>query len=117
MESEAVVVVAVLLVLALLVWRMAARTSAEASPASKVFRCARCGTQALHTSRTIDVARRGQSRFFCDACHALWLTTRASQPAAGRPSKVKPADGSGCLVVLCVAAALVSGGVVLWIRV
>lgn len=117
MESETVVAVAVLLVLALFVWRMAVRASAEASPASKVFRCARCGTRARHTTRTVEVARRGQSRFFCDACHAFWLKTRASQPAAGRPSKVKPADGSGCLVVLCVAAAAVSGGVLLWIRV
>lgn len=119
MESETVVAVAVLsvLALALFVWRMAVRASAEASPASKVFRCARCGTRARHTTRTVEVARRGQSRFFCDACHASWLKTRASQRAARRPSKVKPADGSGCLVVLCVAAAAVSGGVLLWIRV
>lgn len=117
MEAELFIAIGVSSVLALLVWRVASRKkAARFEPASRAFRCARCGIQALHSTRTIEAAQRGLSRLFCNACHASWLKTRAARPDARRLPRTGPASGSGCLVVLGAAALVVFSGAVWWLR-
>ena len=43
------------------------------APKEKLFRCARCNANTLHTERTVFAWTRGERRFYCDPCNAAWL--------------------------------------------
>lgn len=68
----------------------------------QTFRCRRCSAIAEHSARTINAAHNGKKAFFCNSCHAEWLSRRASRVNGSRSGPRQSAnDGrSGCLVVL-----------------
>jgi hypothetical protein len=67
-------------------------------PPQKTFRCARCSTNEMHSSRTIEAWRAGKKKLFCGACHAQWLRSQPSGRGIDRKSS------SGCLGMLVLGA-------------
>ncbi|WP_426055917.1 hypothetical protein [Janthinobacterium sp. PSPC2-1] len=84
-------------------------------PKETHFECARCGTLARHTDRTIDAWRNNKTTFFCQSCHLKWVRARAprererSASAAGSRS----ASTSGCLGVVVLFAIVPLAGFLL----
>ena len=81
-------------------------------PPTVSFKCARCGTVARHTKRTVEAWRRKANRLYCDACHRRWLETQPHQTVPTNFSAVTGGSRRGCLgallVLLCIPIALVA---------
>src|SRR5512138_3107402 len=87
---EVIVGIAALILAALVIYSRTRR------PSEKTFKCGRCSKITPHTPRTIEAWRSGKTRYFCNACHALWLQ---SQPAQARHRGTRP-GGAGCLSIV-----------------
>jgi hypothetical protein len=73
-------------------------------PPQATFKCARCGSVARHTERTIEAWRRSAKRLFCDSCHRIWLEAQPRQSNGRAYGRVPASSGRGCLGVLFVLA-------------
>jgi hypothetical protein len=78
---------------ALLALIIASALGSMRNPKEKSFLCARCRQETDYTNRTIGAWRRGQKKFYCNACHQQWLRTHPPRETAER---------AGCLGVLAV---------------
>jgi hypothetical protein len=87
---------------------LVAKLLPKRKPPSPTFQCGRCGTTAWHNDRTSEAWRSGKTKFFCQACHAKWLQSRA-------PQERTPKGGSGCLGVVVLFALLPLGGLLKWV--
>jgi len=90
MTRTSIIVVGVIVLVAVAVVRQLAP---GARPKHRYFRCARCGISTEHSERTINAWRQKKTKFYCQACHILWLESLPVE-RAGRDST--PAS-SGCL--------------------
>ena len=73
-------------------------------PPQTNFKCARCGTIARHTERTVEAWRRNPNRLYCDACHRKWLEARPRQSGGATFARASSSSNRGCLSVLLVLA-------------
>lgn len=77
-------------------------------PKETHFECARCGTLARHTDRTIDAWRNNKTTFFCQSCHLKWVRARA--PREREPGTSPAGARSGCLGVVALFAVVPLAG-------
>ena len=77
-------------------------------PPHRSFKCGRCGSAALHDTRTIGAWRDGKQRFYCSTCHADWLR---SHPQDSRSRRGQ----SGCLGVVGMLALIPLAGLLVWV--
>ena len=80
-------------------------------PKETHFECARCGTLARHTDRTIDAWRNNKTTFFCQSCHLKWVRARA--PRERERSASAAGARSGCLGVVVLFAVVPLAGLLL----
>ncbi|TNC71465.1 hypothetical protein FHI69_28330 [Janthinobacterium lividum] len=84
-------------------------------PKETHFECARCGTVACHTDRTIEAWRNNKTAFFCQSCHIKWLHARAprERERGASPAGSRPGSRSGCLGVVVLFAVVPLAGFLL----
>jgi len=99
MSSEVIVGIIIAVVIAL---SLVGKLIPKRQPKETYFKCARCGTAALHTDRTIEAWRNNKTKFFCQTCHAKWLRSRPQQEHASFSSS--GSSKSGCLGVILLFA-------------
>ena len=80
----------------------------SARPKHQHFRCARCGTVAAHTNRTIQAWRNKQQKFYCQTCHLRWLESQPHQPKVQREAR------GGCLGVVLLFVIVPIGAALVW---
>ena len=80
-------------------------------PTETHFECARCGTLARHTDRTIDAWRNNKTTFFCQSSHLKWVRARA--PREREPGTSPAGARSGCLGVVALFAVVPLAGLLL----
>ncbi|WP_133250745.1 hypothetical protein [Janthinobacterium sp. 78] len=75
-------------------------------PKETHFECARCGTLARHTDRTIDAWRNNKTTFFCQSCHLKWVRARTprERERSASPAGSRSGARSGCLGVVVLFA-------------
>lgn len=107
--------IAVAVIAGLLVMFFAGKHFSKKRPKETHFECARCGTLARHTDRTIEAWRNNRTSYFCQSCHLKWLHGRAPRERergtspAGRSSR----SPSGCLGVVVLFAVVPLAGFLL----
>ena len=79
------------------------------------FECARCGTVARHTDRTIEAWRNNKTTFFCQSCHIKWVHARTPRERArsASPAGSRSGSKSGCLGVVVLFAVVPLAGFLL----
>ncbi|NVI82600.1 hypothetical protein [Janthinobacterium sp. BJB401] len=84
-------------------------------PKETHFECARCGTLACHTDRTIEAWRNNKTTFFCQSCHIKWLHARTprERERGTSPAGSRPGSRSGCLGVVVLFAVVPLAGFLL----
>jgi hypothetical protein len=84
-------------------------------PKETHFECARCGTVALHTERTIEAWRNNKTTFFCQSCHSKWLHGKAprERERSVSPTGSRSGSKSGCLGVVVLFAVVPLAGFLL----
>jgi hypothetical protein len=84
-------------------------------PKETHFECARCGTVARHTDRTIEAWRNNKTTFFCQSCHIKWVRARAprERERGASPAGSRPGSRSGCLGVVVLFAVVPLAGFLL----
>lgn len=109
MRPETLIGIAAALIVVVIVLALLKR---KRQPPSRIFKCGRCGNAAHHNERTSEAWRNGKSRFFCQACHRLWLQ---SQPQSARSHDHGGRSASGgCLGVVAAFTLLPLGGWLAW---
>ena len=84
-------------------------------PKETHFECARCGTLARHTDRTIEAWRNNKTTFFCQSCHIKWVHARTPRERArsATPAGSRSGSKSGCLGVVVLFAVVPLAGFLL----
>ena len=82
-------------------------------PKEKTFRCGRCGKFDEHNSRTINAWRDGKKKYFCRACHKIWLESKPNrqQPAYKQQNPSYSSGRGGCFPILIIGSILVFGSI------
>ncbi len=60
-------------IIAVILAQIVLRLVIPKAPREKMFRCARCGANTLHSDRTVFAWTRGERMFYCDPCNSAWL--------------------------------------------
>ncbi|MGK5061054.1 hypothetical protein [Janthinobacterium sp. LB3P112] len=101
------------IVAGLVVMLFAGKYFSKKLPKETHFECARCGTLARHTDRTIDAWRNNKTTFFCQSCHIKWVRARALRERERNTSLAGSGSGSGCLGVVVLFAVVPLAGFLL----
>jgi hypothetical protein len=75
-------------------------------PPTASYKCARCGTVARHTERTVEAWRRNASRLYCDVCHRKWLEAQPRQIGTTTFARASGNSNRGCLGILLTLAVI-----------
>ncbi|MBS0576510.1 MAG: hypothetical protein JSS45_08825 [Proteobacteria bacterium] len=103
-----------IVVVAALVLSIVVKLVPKRRPATKIFTCSRCRAVTPHNNRTIEAWRNGKTKFYCQACHAVWLQ---SHPPHERPqSGLRSSSGNtGCLGFAVLFALVPLSGLLTWL--
>jgi hypothetical protein len=98
----------------LVVMFFAGKHFSKKMPKETHFECARCGTVARHSDRTIAAWRNNKTTFFCQSCHIKWVHARTPRERARSASAAGSRSGSrsGCLGVVVLLAVVPLAGFV-----
>jgi hypothetical protein len=99
----------------LVVMLFAGKHFSKKLPKETHFECARCGTLARHTDRTIHAWRNNKTTFFCQSCHLKWVRARARREREPGTSPAGSRSGarSGCLGIVVLFAIVPPAGFLL----
>ena len=103
------------IVAGLVVMLFAGKYFSKKLPKEPHFECARCGTVARHTDRTIEAWRNNKTTFFCQSCHIKWVHARTPRERArsATPAGSRSGSKSGCLGVVVLFAVVPLAGFLL----
>ncbi|MHC8470575.1 cold shock domain-containing protein [Plesiomonas shigelloides] len=67
------------------------------TPESKVFSCTKCKAISMFDNRTIRAWNAGCNKFYCTACHSIWIRSQQEKSLDSHEDDIS--RGSGCLSV------------------